>query len=131
VIADAATKTEILEAEDSLRDALLAGDAERLRGLLTPDAMYVHQSGGVDANGARDYVQRLREGESVYHSMRADDVVVRAYGCAAVVTGVSSVKMTFRGKESDLLHRFTRVWVREGDSWLLSTNQSGGYGQHL
>jgi ketosteroid isomerase-like protein len=63
--------------------------------------------------------------------METDEVIVRTYGNAAVVTGVSKVKMTFRGKESDLLHRFTRVWVRDGDTWLLSTNQSGGYGHHL
>ena len=117
--------------EDALRDALLRGDASWCESTFTPDAMYVHQSGGMDAGGASTYIDRLRTKASVYHSIEHEDVLIRSYRDTAIVTGLSKVKMSLRGNDLDLEHRFTRVWVKDGGKWRLATNQSGGSGHRL
>jgi len=122
---------EVREAEEAYRGALLRADAAWLEAHLTPDAMYVHQSGGIDRDGARTYIERLRTGVSVYHSIEHEDTLVRMYGDTAIVTGLSKVTMSLKGTRSDLEHRYTRVWLKRNGQWYLATNQSGGTGHRL
>lgn len=124
-VPDAQTEREIRAIEHDYHEALHRGDADWLERTLTPDAMYVHQGGGIDGDGGKAYVERLRSRTNVYVKTLVEDMLIRQYGPTVIVTGGQRVTVISRGEEKLLEHRFTRVWVRDGERWRLATNQSG------
>ena len=121
--ADATTRQQILAQEEGLQAALMGPDLDWFQRNWTPDAIYVHMSGGVD--GTQEFIERLRSKATVYNSRETGDVIIRQYGDAAVVTGWSKIDILVRGVQKVLDTRFTRVYVRIDGTWLLASNQSG------
>jgi ketosteroid isomerase-like protein len=113
----------ILEEEAGLQLALMGPDLDWFTQHWTPDAIYVHMSGGVDDRA--EFIERLRSQATVYNSRQTRDVRVRLYGDAAIVTGASRINIISRGTEKDLDTRFTRVYVRVDGRWQMASNQSG------
>lgn len=115
---------EILRLEDGLQDALMGPDLKWFEENWTPDAIYVHMSGGVD--NREEFIERLRSKATVYNSRQTRDVRIRQYGDAAIVSGASLINIIVRGTEKELDTRFTRVYVRDDQGrWRLASNQSG------
>lgn len=115
---------EILRLEDGLQGALMGPDLDWFTENWTPDAIYVHMSGGVDSRD--EFIDRLRSKATVYNSRQTRDVTIRQYGDTVIVTGASLINIIVRGTEKVLDTRFTRVYVRdEAGRWRLATNQSG------
>ena len=121
--ADEATQQAILEQEEGLQNALMGPDLEWFEQNWTPDAIYVHLSGGVD--GTQGFIERLRSRATVYNSRETGDVTIRRYGNAAVVTGWSKIDILVQGVQKLLDTRFTRVYVLEDGRWMMASNQSG------
>jgi ketosteroid isomerase-like protein len=63
------------------------------------------------------FIASLKSGETVMKSYKYSDLKVRVYGDAAVVTGLQTFDMTFKGKDAGGTFRFTDTWVKRGDSW--------------
>ena len=61
------TAEAVLQAEQSRRLALLAGDLERLDALLSPQLVYIHSSGGQDSKAS--YLEHMRSGSLKYLSL--------------------------------------------------------------
>ena len=59
----------------------------------------------------------LKEGALRIESFRLDDVKVRVYGNAAVVTGQITEKSKFRDKDTSGVRRFTDVFVKRDGRW--------------
>jgi ketosteroid isomerase-like protein len=114
---------EILSLEEGLQNALMTADAKWFEANWTADAIYVHMSGGVD--NREEFIERLRSKATVYKSRQTRDVKIRQYGDAAVITGASLIDIIVKGTRKELDTRFTRVYIRTGDRWLLASNQSG------
>ena len=121
--ADTTTRQQILAQEDGLQAALMEPDLEWFERNWTPDAIYVHLSGGVD--GREEFIERLRSKATVYNSRETGDVAIRQYGDVAVVTGWSKIDILVKGVQKLLDTRFTRVYVRTDGTWQLASNQSG------
>ena len=119
------TTRQAIEAEEAgLHDALFASDAEWFEQHWAPDASYVHMSGGYDDTAS--FIERLRSKATVYHDRETGGVEMREYGGdTVVITGWSSIDIAVKGERKALDTRFTRVYVKEGDRWLLVANQSG------
>lgn len=119
---DTSAQQAIRQVERDRRDAMLRGDAQALSRLLADD--YI----GTGAHGrVRTKAQVLADyssGAVKYESITEDDVTVRVYGTAAVVTGRTRSKGKESGKNVDAEHRFTRVWIQERGRWLLVASQS-------
>ncbi len=119
---DTSAQQAIRQVERDRRDAMLHGDAQALGRLLADD--YI----GTGAHGkVRSKVQVLTEysaGAVKYESISDDDVTVRVYGSAAVVTGRTRSKGKEGRKNVDAEHRFTRVWVQAQGRWLLVASHS-------
>ncbi len=125
---DTSAQQAVRQAERDRRDDMLHGDAQALGRLLADD--YV----GTGAHGkVRSKAQVLAEyssGAVRYESISDDDVVVRVYGSAAVVTGRTRSKGKEGGKNVDAEHRFTRVWVQAQGRWLLVASHSSPVAAH-
>lgn len=62
-------------------------------------------------------LESLRSGKDVVSSAMLDDVKVRVFGDAAVVTGRSIFNETLQGKDIGGQERFTDTWVRRSGRW--------------
>jgi ketosteroid isomerase-like protein len=59
----------------------------------------------------------LKEGALRIESFRLDDVKVRVYGDAAIVSGLITEKSKFRDKDTSGVRRFTDVFVKRDGGW--------------
>ncbi len=71
----------------------------------------------------------LKSGEDVISSLVSDDIKVRLYGDAAVVTGRDTIKESLRGKDISGLYRWTDTWVRIDGRWQCVATQSSKIAQ--
>jgi ketosteroid isomerase-like protein len=115
---------ESIEREEAgLQDALFTSDAGWFEQHWATDASYVHMSGGYDDRAS--FINRLRSKATVYHAREIGGTEMRQYGDTVVITGWSSIDIAVKGERKELDTRFTRVYAKEGDRWLLVASQSG------
>jgi uncharacterized protein (TIGR02246 family) len=108
---------EIKAVEEARRRAYLAGDYAAVAGLLADD-FFLTNAQGVTRDKA-GVVALWRSGDMKVQSLAFSDVVIRAAGPVAVVTGQSAVVETFKGEDRSGDQRFTRVYVKRDGRWLL------------
>ena len=107
----------VLAREKQRVAALVAGDFDRLAGMLSPTMTYTHSSGAVDSKEA--YLATLRSGRVVYRQVNHSDVQVRfVTPGVAVLTGRSDVVVTVAGKDDQVPLQFTIVYVERGGEWM-------------
>jgi len=64
-----------------------------------------------------DDLELIKSGDSVITSWVKDEMKVRVYGDAAVVTGRDTIKETYKGKDTSDQYRFTDTWVKRAGRW--------------
>lgn len=121
---DDETREQIVALEDGLQRALMTADLAWFEENWSPDALYVHLSGGVDDRS--EFIERLRSKATVYNSRETGDLTLRRFGDTVIATGWSKIDILVRGAQKVLDTRFTRVYAKEGGRWVLVSNQSGG-----
>jgi hypothetical protein len=62
-------------------------------------------------NKAR-YIESMRSGAVKYRSMKRSDVMVRTYGCVAILTGRADFVVSNKGQDSTVALRFHTIWVK-------------------
>ena len=67
-------------------------------------------------------ISDFTSGDLKFKSITTDEVQVRAYGEAAVETGLSTMVGQDKGKIVPRDTRFTRVWVKQKGRWRLVAN---------
>ena len=116
-----AAQTDVLAAQRQWDSANAAYDASKLEQLMTGDALVIDMTGR--ARNKSEYLSAIRSAKPENKAARAkatlklEDVKLRQYGDAAIVTRLSRNSAT--GAEA----RSSYTWVREGDQWRLSTFQ--------
>ncbi len=113
---------EVRTASDAWLAALLAGDADTLDRLTTPDFTYVHSSATLDTR--EFFLDAFRSGRRRYIRYEAEGVEVRTYAGASLVTGLVHIRLNPRGEEMRIETRFIAVWVQEGGAWRMTAWQS-------
>jgi ketosteroid isomerase-like protein len=97
-------------------DAMVRGDTLFLRRLFSDDLIVTSSSGAVRGKtGELDDVRPRPDLRT--HYFRTEDVRVRVYGSAAVVTGLAIWRITYQGTDSDFERRYTSVYTRESGDW--------------
>lgn len=119
---DTSARQAVLQAERARHDAMLRGDAAALGRLLADDYIGTGAHGKVRSKAA--VLAEYSSGALKYQSLSDEDVAVRLYGTAAVVTGRTNSKGKEAGKDVEGAHRFTRVWVHAAGGWLLVATHS-------
>lgn len=117
------TRDAIVALEHEMDAALLRADTGWFERHWHVDALYVHLSGRTDTRAS--FVERVAARELVHLARETDELVVRAFGDTAIVTGRARSQMLVGGEEHAYDTRFTRVWVHDGDGWRLASSQTG------
>jgi ketosteroid isomerase-like protein len=106
---------ELMKLEKQWADAVVKKDLPFLEGIWADDYAWTASDGNVWSKAQT--LASLRSGEDAVLSVRTDDVKVRVYGDAAVVTGRSTFNETFQGKDVSGSERFTDTWVKRSGRW--------------
>ena len=114
---EASSHEEVSQALESLRQATLAGDADKLAVLLADDLTFITATGRLITKP--QYLRAMRGRMLVVDLLTFEDVAIRIYGNTAVVTHVTDIKERIGGAPSGGRSRTTRVFVKDGSGWRL------------
>jgi ketosteroid isomerase-like protein len=98
-----------------------SGEAQVKRDMATLDRLLADdfiltRANGVVANKAQNLAD-VQSGERSFTSYKNDDVRVRLYGDAAVVTGQVVSSGTYKGQDFSGRFRYTKVFVKKDGQW--------------
>ena len=115
-MSDATDVTRLREIQQELATAWAARDRATIEHLIAPDWTVTHVEG---QRLTRPEVFRMMfEGDvSQAQPSSVDEIEVRVFGEAAVVTGRTHARGARSGVLYDMRLRFTDVFVRRGDQW--------------
>lgn len=106
----------ILRLENEGREATLKNDVEANNRLLADNWLNINPDGSVTTKAK--LMELLKDSSFKFMSIDNDEVMVRVYGEAAVVTGRSTTKRAGPGSEVITRQvRFTRVYARSQGRW--------------
>lgn len=106
----------ILQLENEGREATLKNDIEANDRLLADNWVNINPDGSMTSKGK--LLELLKDGSFKIMSIDNDEVTVRVYGDAAVVTGRSTSKRAGQGGEVGTRQvRFTRVYAKGKERW--------------
>ena len=112
---DATVKDALVQVEHQWGDALLKRDAAAWSRFLADDWVLTYSDGTLVTKPMA--LADLKEGALKIESFQLDDVKVRVYGDAAVVTGRITEKSKFQDKDTSGVRRFTDVFVKREGRW--------------
>ena len=115
--AEGNTHEEVSQALESLRQATVAGDAEKIDALMADDCTFITGTGRLVTKP--QYLRAIRGRMLVVDLLTFEDVAIRIYGNTAVVTHVTEIKERIGGAPSGGRSRTTRVFVKDGSRWRL------------
>ena len=95
--------------------AIVARDIQTLGRIEADDFIYTVPDGTVFTK-ARD-LEEMKAGMFVATSFVPDDIKVRVYGDAAVVTGRNTIRAQYKGKDASGQFRWTDTWTKRGGVW--------------
>jgi len=110
------TEQVILRLEKEGREATLKNDLEANDRLLADNWINVNPDGSVTSKAK--LMELLKEGSFKIMSIDNDEVMVRVFGDAAVVTGRSTTRRA--GQDNEVISRqvrFTRVYAKKQGRW--------------
>lgn len=106
---------ELLKLEQDWTNANLKADVAVLDRILADDYTWINQEGVLRTKAQN--LELIKSGGLVIPSMVTDDMKVRIYGDAAVVTGRNTFKATLEGKDFDGQERWTDTWIKRNGRW--------------
>jgi uncharacterized protein (TIGR02246 family) len=111
----AAVEKEVRQLEEQLRAAAVKGDAAAFERLLADDYTSTSMNGLTRSKG--EVIADLKSGAQKTESVSLENVKVRVYGDAAVLTADRTTKSTLRGQDNSGRQREVRVFVKRDGRW--------------
>jgi ketosteroid isomerase-like protein len=116
-------ESEIRELERQRFRAMERVDVATLNRILSDDLIYTHANGLQQTKA--ELIGVLGSGDMKYESITpSDDIRVRIFGQAAVVTGRASIKIKARGEEESFSICYLDVYVKQDGRWQMVAWQS-------
>ena len=106
---------ELMKLENQWNDASVKSDVAFLDRILAEDWTSTDADGVVGTKAQS--LASLKSGEDVVTSAVADEMKVRVYGDAAVVTGRNTSKETLKGKDFIGQYRWTDTFIKRDGRW--------------
>ena len=95
--------------------AIAASDLDTLGRGWAEDYRFTNERGDVVTKA--QLLEVIASGNLKYESVANDDIEVRIFADAALMTGNTSVTWQFAGQRFSGLYRFTEVYVKRGGRW--------------
>jgi ketosteroid isomerase-like protein len=121
IAAPADDEREIRKAEGALCNALRDGDVATIARL--EDGTYTLTNSKGEVTTRVDDISDAKKGVR-YDEFRNHGQIVRLYGDAAIVLGITSVKGSSGGKPFAADFRFTDTYVRRPDGWKIAASHA-------
>jgi ketosteroid isomerase-like protein len=118
---DADAEKQVAKVAKQHREAEVKGDTQALNALLADDWVAINPEGSVQSKA--ECVKDHKAGVVDFEAIDPQEVKVRVYGDAAVVSGRYHVKLTLSGHKIDDRVRGTEVYVRQGGKWRCVSTQ--------
>lgn len=115
------TPQAVLQLEQRRRDAMLAGDAAALTGLISAQVIYVHSTGARDTR--ESYLRKIGAGTLRYLQLDFSELQAEVTPGAALVTGRMQAVVLREERQIPVRSAFLTVWVPEDGSWRLRAHQ--------
>ncbi len=113
---------QVLQRDEEMAEAVVAGDLKRLDDIYADDYVYVGSDGKQVTRSER--LEAFRSGSLRYLSTKHTWVSVRVYGDAAIVQGQTRSRVVASGREIDGDFRYVGVWVQRGGKWRIVLTQA-------
>jgi ketosteroid isomerase-like protein len=98
--------------------AEVQADTDMLEGVLTGDFIGIGPLGFMLTK--EEWLQRHTGGDLKYQALNLEEIKVRGYGEAAIMTARQTQKATYKNQDVPGLFRITLVWVKPQERWLLA-----------
>ena len=112
----------LIQMERDWARAIVAGDAQKIREILAPEVVLTTPEGTV--LNREDDLAELEKGEFKAEIFDPSDMKVRLYGNCAVVTGLTRIKGTYKGKQFQDEFRWTDTFVNRNGKWRIVASQA-------
>jgi ketosteroid isomerase-like protein len=106
---------ELITLENEWAKSVVKLDLAFMEQILADDYTWTDPEGNVHTKA--EEIASIKSGQGVVTSCVSDDVKVRVYGDAAVVTGLTTQKGMVEGKEVSGQFRWTDTWVKIAGRW--------------
>ena len=118
---------EVLHLVDAWAAAELSGDAAFLEGILVDDFIGIGPLGFMLTR--QEWLARHQSGDLKYEAFNLDEIRVRVYNDAAILTGRQVQKGAYRGNSIQGQFRITLVFVQQQGQWRLASLHLSTIGQ--
>ena len=116
--------TEVNEAVERLRKAMISADGIMLDQLASDELSYGHSNGHIQ--NKQEFISSFTSGESVFISVEISDQAVRVINDTAIVRHILSAETNDKGKgPGSVKISILLVWVKVGEEgWKLTARQA-------
>jgi ketosteroid isomerase-like protein len=110
-------KESIERHEERLRLAMLASNTSELDALLSDKLIFTDQSGKV--LDKQTDLETHRSGALKLTKLQASEQELRLFGDTAIVSVLMRIQGSFSGQDFSIKNRYTRVWLKRNEAWLV------------
>ena len=112
----------ILELEEQRVQAFLNADTAVLERIRSDDLTLIHTGSSMDSK--KSFIKMLETGSLTYQFIVTEDIQVRVYSDAAVVTGKIDMQNTVRGTQRRYGCVLTGMYVQQDNRWQMVALQA-------
>ena len=112
---DSAFKKEIVEAEESLKLAMISSDIEVLNQLLSKDLIFTNHMGQILSKN--DDLAAHKKGDFKISDLSLSDQIIKISGDVVIVSAHAKIVGSYKGEATSGNFRFTRVWEKLDSKW--------------
>jgi len=116
-----AVEQKLRQMNDEWIKALVRRDGETLKRIMAEDFLFAYPLEGADRD---EFVGDVVSGELVVEHLNRENVQVRVWGNAAVLTGHDSAKWFYKGREFSGHYKIVHVYAYRDDEWRLVALQA-------
>jgi ketosteroid isomerase-like protein len=120
---DAAGRSQVLAAAQSLYTAMIRKDFATLEQIMSPDLVYVHSTAVAESKA--EYLAGVANGLYEYESIASRDVDTAIHGNVAIMNGTVDMSVGAAGEPKGLIRLlFVLVWLKRAGAWQLAYRQA-------
>jgi ketosteroid isomerase-like protein len=115
------TSKTVLEVDQRFNAAIVRKDEAEVSSMLADDLLYISFDGQMATKS--EFMTFFKNGVWRYVKYEPSKVTVKVFNDVAVITGRVDRVIVIEDEETRGAFAFTRVWVRSGDRWRLTSSQ--------